>query len=71
MWILVRDLTLAAVGLSAVFLVGQAPARAACNDEAKAEARRYFVAAEVRSPKLADCQRKSVQARQALRKGKS
>ena len=71
MLILMRDLALAAVGLSAVLLLGQAPARAPCNDEAKAEARRRFVAAEVRSLKLADCQRKSVQAKQALRNGKS
>ena len=66
-----RDLTLAAVGLSAVLLVGQTPARADCSDEAKAEARRHFTAAEVPSPKLADCQRKSVQAKQALRKNKN
>ena len=71
MLILMRDLTLTAVGLSAVLLVGQAPARAACNDEAKAEARRRFVAAEVRSLKLADCQRKFVQAKQALRRNKN
>jgi hypothetical protein len=71
MLILMRDLTLAAIGLSAVLLLGQAPARAACNDEATAEARRHFIAAEVQSLKLADCQRKSVEAKQALRKGKS